>query len=131
MPGPESNELQTYLEEIIAATRQGSIQWESANPTTFVWDTGSAIKGARLSLQLVNRIIRPIGLGGAPGSPRRVPSYILQAFEMSNGVRNLKVSINGAEDESTNRKLETLYEFIKTGVSRKGLDFLKGLIPRR
>lgn len=131
MSGPESKELQTYLEEIIAATRQGSIQWEAANPTTFVWDTGSLVKGARLSLQLVNRVIRPVGIGGITGSPRRIPSYILQAFQIDTGTRSLKVSINGSEDESTNKQLETLYEFIKTGVSRKGLDFLKDLIPRR
>jgi hypothetical protein len=136
MPSPESNELQGknelqgYLDELIAATRKGSIQWVAANPTTFLWDTGAELRGARISLQRVDRTVPTTGIGGIRGM-RRMAAYIFQAFEIEQGRLVLRVSVDSSEDESVGKKLETLFDFIKTGVSRKGLEFLKDLIPRQ
>ena len=128
MPSAESSELTNYLDQLIKATREGSIVWKSANPTTYFWERGDAMRGARLSLQRVDRN-SPVRVAGRL-TMQKTSSYIFQAHEISEGALFLKVSIESADDPEFDERLKTLFDLIKTGLSRKGLDFLKEILPR-
>ena len=129
MPIPESQELQQYIDVLLEATRAGTVEWKAVNPTTFVWETAAEPR-ARVNLQRVEKNVFRRAVGEtAPGSK---VSYVLQAFEVSGPIslQKLKVSVESADDPALNHKLHTLFEFIKSGVSRKGLEFLKEILPR-
>lgn len=127
MPNPEMSELQAYVDQLIEATHSGSVTWKAANPTTYVWDTAGTPKG-RLVLQRSERThvqedtkghIRPV----------KVPFYQFQVLEITPRGSELRISIDSSEQQFMNSNLDNLYELIKTGVSRKGLAFLKDIIP--
>ncbi len=121
MPGLEPSELNAYLEELIAATRAGSIVWARVNPSTFAWDTQSPVL-AKVILQQVERRVPPT-------SPiaKIEKQYVFQVFDMGQGQQRL--SLNGADDPLVNQKLDYLFESISSELSRRDLDFLKSLLP--
>ena len=127
MPSPESGEFRTYLDELIEATRAGSVEWKPVNPTTYVWEAPGAT-GARLSIQRIDRT-QPVTEDGHI-KLRRVSSYLFQAFEMLGPAVKQRLSIESDEEPDLNPKFETLYEIAKTGLSRKGLDFLRKILPK-
>jgi len=128
MPEQESQELQSYLDGLISATREGSVQWTSVNPTTFIWQT----QNARLTLQRVEKAT-PIMVTGGRITQQRKVSYVFQAHELvkqqPSGAIALqqRFSIEGSENEQLNHKLAELFDAIRSGIFRKGLDFLKQL----
>jgi hypothetical protein len=128
MPSPEITEFQTYLDGLIEATRNGSVQWNMVNPTTYVWESGGLGKGARVNLQRLDRTVAVRAPGGAIVS-KRMPSYIFQASERSEGEIIQRVFIESGQDEELNRKFDVLYEVIKSGLSTKGMEFLKSILP--
>jgi len=124
MPSLEITEFLSYIEQLTVATRSGSVEWTRVNPTTFTWDTIKPTP-ARLSLQRVDRRDRVV----KAGRPMVITSkhYVFQAVDPEEGLQ--KLSISGADDPDVNQKLEALYDAISSGLSRKGLDFLKSLLP--
>jgi hypothetical protein len=127
MASPEAIELRGYLVNLINATREGTIQWRSVNPTTFVYETGTEEKGARLTLQRLERTVRTV-VGGRIVANKSF-SYLLQAHEVIGGRMTLKVNIDGDDDDDANERLSSLFDIVKSGLSRKGLDFLKEILP--
>lgn len=128
MPRPEDAEFIEYVDKLIESTRSGTIEWKAVNPSTIVWETD----GARLSLQ---RLERAKGTHNAAGRPImvKIVSYIFQAFEVrGSAVKSLveKMSVESDENDAINKKLDALYEAAKTATARKGLDFLKGILPK-
>jgi hypothetical protein len=127
MPNPELSQLQAYIDQLIEATRSGLVTWKAANPTTYYWNTQGPPK-ARLILQRSDRI-KPKRDTDGTYRPAKVPFYQLQAFEITESSETLlRISVD-SEEESLSSKLESLYEFIKTGISQQALDFLKEIIP--
>jgi len=125
MASASNNEVLVYLNEIVEATRSGSIKWTEANPSTYVWNSLQPPTPARIVVQKVDRPeLRP-----ASPLPRyiTVTTYVFQAVEVRTGAT--RFSLNGADDESANTKLEELYEAIKVSIKRSGLEFLKGVLP--
>ena len=124
---PNPNELFVYIDRLIAATKSGHVDWAKANPTTYIW-TSSGTVPARLMIQRVDRSPADRMKAQALNPTLRLPVryYVFQAVELPNAV---KLSINGSEDQEPNAKLEELYETITSGFARKGLDFLKSILP--
>ncbi len=131
MPEPESLNLVTYIDDLTAATREGSVEWSPSNPTTFIWDTPAK---ARVSLQRVesSTSIRVSAATPPQVIQRRTTWYVLQAFEALPGrPLLLKVSMDGSKDQNLNTKLNSLFETIKSETTRKSLEFLRELLPPR
>lgn len=125
MPRLESSDLRTYVDQLAEATRSSSIKWKDVNPTTFVYETGSA-KPASLVLQRLERIVATKTKDGQI-VPTKKYSYRFYANE--GGVNRL--SIDSSEDAEVNQSLETLFDLIKSEVSRETLDFLKSILPAK
>lgn len=96
--------------------------WVKANPTTFTWMSPRG----RMVLQRLDgqrRVVR-----NNITQIVTAPHYILSAFEHPQ-VQLARLTINGAENEEINVKLESLYNAIISLVDKTGLDFLKSLLP--
>jgi len=120
MPSPESSQYKSYFDQLIEAVGNGSMVWEDANPTTFVWE--SKPPAAKLSIQRLERT-------QAIGVVKRIVTYLFQAYEVRSGQQVQRVSLNGAEDPDLNGQLENLFGAIKSEISRKRLEFLKSILP--
>lgn len=118
---PEKAELRNYIEQLIEGTRSGSLEWNRANPSTYTWDSNAT--NARLVLQRSERMV-------IRARVEKIAFYIFQAFETTpTGTRRIMLSVDTSEDHDIQRPLEELYQTIRSGISRKGLDFLKRSIP--
>lgn len=120
MPSPEMTEFLSYLDQLMTATAAGKIEWGRLNPTTFTWATLTA----RVNLQRVDQVTQKV----EPGKPPvlvRTTNYVFQALE---GALQ-KLTVSGTEDSLVNQKLGDLYAAITGGYSRRGLDFLRSLLP--
>jgi hypothetical protein len=124
MPSPEFTELLNYIEQLIVATRSGSMVWARANPTTLTWDTQTPTP-AKLVLQRLDRRQVTLQVGKPVEITKRI--YVFQAFDMKTVQQ--KLSLSGAEDENVNQKLEALFESITSTLSQKDLEFLKSILP--
>lgn len=127
MPSPENSELQDYIGQLLEATRSGLVRWRIANPTTFTWDSPGTARG-RLILQRSERTEVSRNEQNKPIT-KKIPNYIFQVLELEGSNLVQRISINSSEDAMFNPVLEELYELIKSGFSRKALDFLKNVIP--
>jgi hypothetical protein len=134
MPTPESQELQMRVDDLIGATRKGSLQWKAVNPTTYLWEkTDPAVvgAGARMTLQRVEQNIAQRAAPGRPPTVVRQSFFILQVIEMKPGLGQLlRFAISGVDDHELNGKLQELFQLAASGFSQQGLEFLKSLIPK-
>ncbi len=105
----QTGELITYLTSLLESTQNGTINWGKASPNTFVWNTSSP-KAAKVGLQKVGR----------QGSV----SYTFTVIE-----GNTQRLLVEGEPPEVNLLLGKLYEAVETSITRKGLDFLKSLLP--
>jgi hypothetical protein len=131
MSTPESQELQTRIDELIYGTRKGSFQWKAVNPTTYLWEKMDPVRGgmgARITLQRVQRSIVQKAIPGQPPSIVRESFFILQVFDMKPGIPQLPVlTVSGSSDPELNGKLQELFQLAASGFSQLGLEFLKSL----
>ena len=129
MPDPESGEIKSYVEQLIAATLGGTMKWTQVNPTTYVWDT-RVPQPARLSLQRLERQeLRP-SLGQPIPSIQKVHSFVFQAFESQPGGTLIqRLGIASQENKELNQLLDKLFQTIDQLRTRQSLDFLKNIIP--
>src|SRR6267378_2068619 len=125
MPDPESGEIKSYVEQLIAATLGGTMKWTQVNPTTYVWDT-RVPQPARLSLQRLERQeLRP-SLGQPIPSIQKVHSFVFQAFESQPGGTLIqRLGIASQENKELNQLLDKLFQTIDQLRTRQSLDFLK------
>jgi hypothetical protein len=138
-PQEHSQEVNKYMDDLIQVTRDGTFQWKSANPTTFIWEQiDTAGNGARIILQKIDqalaqpaRVIRP-GVVNPPPTPPTIRSvFNLQGFEMKPGNQAFnRVALSGATDAALNQKLQELFDTITAGIAQQGLDFLKNFIRK-
>jgi len=130
MPTPESQEMQMRIDELIAATQQGSFQWKAINPTTFMWDkVKPGAVGARMILQRTEQNVVQVAGPGRPPIMVRKPLFNLQVIEMqANGGALPRVAISGMNEPELNSKLQQLFDLASSGFSQQGLDFLKEII---
>lgn len=127
MASPEFSEFIDYGNKLLDATRSGDIDWTKANPTTFVWEVKSP-KRARVTLQQVDRRERD----QATRALKTTRAYVFNVHDLATGaVANQRLSVSGTDDPEVNEILKTLFETIASGVTRKGLDFLKSVIPSK
>jgi hypothetical protein len=126
MASPETEQLQVYIDELINKTREGAFQWESVNPTTFVWQkTDPNGHGARLSLQRI--LVRTAGVIARSTAPP--VHYLLQVTEVTSlGTTAERLKINGQSDPELDEKLKELFRLIRSGITKQGLDFFKNVI---
>jgi hypothetical protein len=134
MSTPESHELLTRIDELVSATRKGSFQWRTLNPTTYLWertDPARGGEGARLTLQ---RVIQNVPQRPVPGQPlgsTRKAFFILQVVEVKRGGgQSPMLTISGSDEPEVNQKLEELFQQVSSGISEAGLEFLKNLISQ-
>jgi hypothetical protein len=128
MPNPENQELMVYIDQLIEATRMGTMQWKGVNPTTYLWEKLEQRAGARISLQRVERNVARRVSSGAIQTVSAV-NYIFQVFEVNGPQSIQRLSVDSADDPELTQKLNDLFVVIKSGVSRIGLDFLKDILP--
>src|SRR5262249_47119846 len=107
---PETAELITYLTSLLESTRAGKVNWGKTNPSTFLWNTPSP-KNANVGLQKVPK------QGGS----------ISYNFSVVDG--NVQKLVVEGEPPEVNRLLGELFEAVETSITRKGLDFLKSILP--
>lgn len=129
MPSFEKTEMMTYLDQLIEAARNGSMNWVEVNPTTYSWDTSNPVP-ARLTLQLIVQQAQTRQANGQVVS-RNVKRYFFHALEMQPLGPKLRVAVNGADDTDLNDQLERLYEAVQATVSQEGINFLKSILPRK
>jgi hypothetical protein len=130
MPKPEMVLFLEYIDGLIAATRSGAMDWIRINPTTFIWDTATPTP-ARLSLQLVESRGGKVMRGGQV-IRTTVRHFMFQAFDltmMQTAPERQRLAVNGADEPEANEKLQMLYDAISAGISQKGLEFLKSILP--
>ncbi|HTZ72384.1 MAG TPA: hypothetical protein VMB47_00555 [Candidatus Aquilonibacter sp.] len=137
MPNAETQGLQGYISELVAATRDGKIAWKAVNPTTFIWESGQP--PARISLQRVERMAQvAVPATAVPGRPMQPPrvvqmpqaSYIFQAWDMSSPNAAPVLNLDSPYGTELNQPLNELFDLVKSGVSQKTLDFLKSILPK-
>jgi hypothetical protein len=124
---PNKQELLGYLDQVITATSEGKFEWKSVNPTTYVWDSGNP-SHARLTLQKVAGRNAVAG-GRVLGT---INNYLLQVgtVEAVSGGRAYvqKLKLDGATDSETNEKLKELFRLVSSGISQKGINFLREVL---
>jgi len=127
MASPSSDDYKAYIDQIIEATRSGTMAWTQVNPTTFVWEIRGPQAG-RLTLQRVARAATtPSPVATTRPVLGIVSSYVLQVTDL--GTNENRLVISSEQDEILNKQFETLYGLIRSEIARKNLDFLKSLIP--
>jgi hypothetical protein len=125
MPSLESSDLRAYVDQLAEATRNGSIKWRDANPTTFIYETGS-VKPAGLMLQ---RLERAVATKTEDGRIVPIKKFSYRFYANEGPVNRLTIDSSG--DAGVNQSLETLFELIKSEISRETLDFLKSILPAK
>jgi hypothetical protein len=126
----EAAEIREYIHGLIEATRSGQMNWMSANPTTYSWDTTTvAPQQARLTLQRVEHTEAPTIEGGRVVQKKTI-SYVLQAYEIRGASAVPRTTVIGAENPELDKQLESLFELISFQKKRQALDFLKSVVPK-
>jgi hypothetical protein len=116
-------EAATYIKELTDATNDGRMAWKSANPTTYVWETGTPTP-ARVIIQQVTASERSPG-----GVPRSVRNYVLQLFDIRTS--SVRLSLTSKDSPVLAEALSALFRVASGGVTRAGLDFLKDVVPKK
>lgn len=129
MENPEMVEFLRYVDDLIAATSSGAIEWTRANPTTVIWETRSTAP-ARISLQLVDSLGRTTTADGRI-IRKRERSYLLQLTDLRHTPPRQRLSVSGADEPAINERLRRLYDTAASGLSKKGLEFLREILPPR
>jgi hypothetical protein len=127
MDSAEIQALGTMVDDLIASTRRGSFVWAPVNPSTYVWEQPRTATSApaRMTLQLVERIVKDrIGVN------TKKDVVILQVSELSPPTPVVRLKIDGSEIPDLNSKLLDLFKIAGSGVTEKGLDFLKSLLEK-
>ncbi len=119
MSSSETAELLGYVDQLVRTTRDGLIQWQRPNPTTFSWST----QGPPIGAVVIQRVER-----------RRLPTmppedYVLQVLDPQYGT-SPRVMLEGEKDRVVFEKLKELYETIASSISRKNLDFFRSILPK-
>lgn len=126
MQQAELEQIVTYLDKLIASTQANQINWTKTNPTTYVWHIPQ--KGnSRLIIQSVERGTGRIVTNRIGMPAEEMLKYcVFQAMDQAN-VELL--TIDGSTDQTLNGKLRLLFQAIESCLARKGIDFLKSIIP--
>ena len=117
---PETDELLAYLAQLIETTSTGSVNWAEANPTTYTWDSTVPGRGGKVAIQAISR-------RDQSGIPRR--AYVFTVVDPRTNVQ--KLAIDGGTDVEVNQKLKDLFNAVQASITRKGLDFLKSILPHQ
>jgi hypothetical protein len=115
---PETDELLAYLAQLIESTSKGSLNWAEANPTTYTWQSNTPGRVGKLAIQAVQR-------KNQYGSKDWY--FVFTVAEPTTGVQ--KLAVDGGTDAEVNKKLQELFKAIASSITRKGLDFLKRILP--
>jgi len=119
MANETTSEVLKYLDEMVQATRAGKMIWRRENPTTFVWATAN--RGKIVLQRTVANVPTQMGR-----PPQRVSRYVLLAMDLSD-VEQLQLQSTQGPD--IDAKLRNLYVEIESSIARRGLDFLKSILP--
>ena len=116
-----NKDILSYLDQIIASTQTDTIDWQKANPTTFVW-TIKKPSEAKITIQFVRKtLLTNTGV-------RKIKRYILEATDPTNSTPRFSITGDDNNRELFD-KLETLFNAINESFTRKGLYFLKSILP--
>ena len=116
----ETNEFLAYLTQLIEGTNKGSLNWTEANPTTYTWHSNAPGRGGKVAIQAVQRRNQY----GAKDW-----YFVFTVAEPTTGVQ--KLALDGGTDAEVNKKLQELFQAIASSITRKGLDFLKSILPQQ
>lgn len=125
MPSTEHEGLATYIDELVAATKEGKISWTAVNPTTFVWET-SVPKNAKVSLQRIERSMF-VPFQGKTKFQRRT-TYLFTVVDLDKPSTPI-LSVEGIADATIDEKLGALFDLVKSGITEKTMKFLKSILP--
>ena len=123
MASPETEELIEQVNRLITTTSGGEIIWTRANPTTFTWERGSP--AARIILQTLTQS-RTVVVGARPVQ-RQFRFLLFQVVDPLS--KETYINVQERDDTDVGRKLAELYQAISASESRRGLDFLKSVLP--
>ena len=122
----QPDELISYLQRLLATTREGRIRWSRANPSTFVFDKWEqvGVKGARLSIQKVMRTRTEV----KDGKVRRYEysNYVFTASEVPSN--RIQVTVNTEQVTNAQGVLTELFNQISSVHEKEGMEFLKRFI---
>jgi hypothetical protein len=113
-------EMASTIADLTRSTRDGGMSWIEANKTTFVWTNPK--NGSRLVLQKTAEPPRLI-----KGVLSKMPAYQFQAVEGQTKQAGLTVETD--EVPQLFGPVNELYEAVQTSVAKKGLSFLKSILP--
>lgn len=124
--------IEGLLDGLVEATRKGTISWKPVNPTTYVWERSERVgkPAARMVLQILENWIRIKNKEGASEDVKR-RFAILQVIETRSNAETPRLSADGRAVKEFNDRLVRLYDIVESGVSEKGIDFLKGILDER
>lgn len=109
----------SYIEKLVMGTRDKTLNWAEANPTTFVWVNKD--NGGRIALQQLPTTAQLSSTGVVMLTP-----YMLQGIDQSSAVQ---LVLQGSEDKDINTRLDELFEVIKNIKTQNSIDFLGSIIP--
>jgi hypothetical protein len=105
------------------------IQWRSANPTSYLWDTTGPVPTARLVLQAVEQTFM------VAENDRRVQKkrtyYVFQVLDGATGGWVQRELIDGSKNQILDSKMRDLFAFVRGREVQTDLDFLKQTLPRK
>ncbi|WP_139351420.1 hypothetical protein [Rhodanobacter sp. B05] len=116
MPALDVETLNGVIDSMIKKINSGQMSWDRINTATFIHRS----ENGHIILQIVPVMTRVAG-----GATARVNNYLFQAKD--NGGET-QLQVNSGELPSAKPVLEKLFDAINSGVTKKGLDFLKSII---
>ncbi|KAB0665684.1 hypothetical protein F6V25_08155 [Oryzomonas japonica] len=119
------NELLDYLNRLLSATVDKSMEWFKANPTTYMWTTNTP-KPGKVIIQRVNKRAFVIVMGRRV--PREITKHLLQVLD---GKGNIVFSVDGMSNSTAEEVLIKVYEAILSRETEKGFEFFKDIIPQK
>jgi hypothetical protein len=124
----ETSELSgyiAYIQQLIAATNGGRIEWTRTNPTTFSWTT-SAPKRAKTVLQKVTRSEQTRDQAGRIAI-QITTQHVLQVTDIAS--RSQVLSLNTTDSPELAPLLLDLFDAVSLSVGRKAVEYLKSILP--
>lgn len=119
-------EIETFkkvVDEIISETRDGKITWNRLNPSTYSFSRTSG----RVTLQEASKNVRALIGPGRVGT-REIKTHLFQVTDTAGAPQ---LVVNSAETSEAKEILEKLFEAVASGVTKKGVDFLKSIIEEK
>jgi hypothetical protein len=130
----DANQLVDVLEQLVAATEIGKVQWTKINPTTYSWPSDSGkvvIQKVPLPRGATGSIWRAVTSSQSDVSDARTEiatRYMLEVFDAAGEPQLVASSVRSRDVQAA---LESAYAAISSQFAQKGVDFLRELVEMK